>query len=83
MDVNSTSLMSLSNFTTPQSICNLSATNIETKTLNNTSVENIGITYISEAGEETTDLEVIKKIQYYKNLHKRIWRISLPILLGK
>ena len=36
-----------------------------------------------EVTEENNDVDVLKKIQYYNYLERRIWAISPPILLGK
>ena len=37
----------------------------------------------SEAAERETEFDVIKRIEYYRYLTTRIWRICPPVLLGK
>ena len=38
---------------------------------------------ISAAKEETSNSDIVKKIQYYNFIETSIWRIFPPILLGK
>ena len=71
----------------PKGVCNLTVVNVTTtQDCNSTScrIFNISRTSIlSEDTEGTIDLEVLRKIEYYKHLEKRIWSISPPILFGK
>ena len=66
---------------------NPDTTNFSTKqTLNYTNTGTNNTLYmlnLSEAAEETIDIDVLKKIEYYSNIATAIWRILPPILLGK
>ena len=79
--------MFLSSFPTSQDICYLASTNNTIiPTLNISRTGNVSILCMlnsPSATEEMIDFDVIKKIEYYYDVAKRIWRIFPIILLGK
>ena len=87
LDVDSTSSMFLSGVPASQGMCYLAATNNTTiPTLNMNRTGNVSILCmlnIPSATEEMVDFDVIRKIEYYYDVAKRIWRIFPVILLGK
>ena len=87
LDVDSTSPMFLSSFPTSQGICYLASTNNTTiQKLNMSSTGNVSILCmlnLPSATKEMIDFDVIRKIEYYYDFAKKIWRIFPIILLGK
>ena len=86
-NVDNTSSMILSSFSTSQGMCNLAPSNNTTiKTLNISRTGNVSILCmlnLPSATEEMIDFDVIRKIEYYHDVSKKIWRIFPIILLGK
>ena len=78
--------MFISSFPTSQGLCYLAPTNNTTiQTLNMSSSGNVSILCmlnLPSATEEMIDFDVIRKIEYYYDVSKRIWRIFPVILLG-
>ena len=83
-NVDNTSSMFISSFRTSQGICYLAPTNNTTiQALNMSSTGNVSILCIlnlPSATEEMIDFDVIRKIEYYYDVSKRIWRI-FPVIL--
>ena len=86
-NVDNTSSMFISSFPTSQGLCYLAPTNNTTiPTLNISRTGNVSILCmlnLPSATEEMIDFDVIRKIEYYYDVAKRIWRIFPVILLGK
>ena len=87
LDVDSSSSVFLSSVPTSQGMCYLAPTNNTTiQTLNISRTGNVSILCmlnLPSATEEIIDFDVIKKIEYYYDVTKRIWTIFPIILLGK
>ena len=87
LDVDNNSSVVVSSFPTSQGMCYLAPTdNTTIQTLNMNTAGNVSILCmlnLQPATEEMIDFEVIRKIEYYYDVAKRIWRIFPIILLGK